>query len=313
MNDNNLNSKVCQIVWHTFLREMRKKFILLAFIIPASCTIEIPFEVESIDKQLVVNSVFSTDKPFIFHFSTTSSPVLPVEEIQDSLHFILYENDVVMLDTNVISKELLTCFVPRPKKSYAIEVFSEDCPPVRANDTLPGLVYIDAAMIIIPAGIDEYGDETAEAQITFTDPPYERNYYELLLYSMVRGEPKGYWQHSGDSKIIDPVLINEGDMDYLPSSYFFSDELFDGKEYTLRVRSKGGGFGPDNGVTLRSVSRSYYLYRKFYTRHAHNQQFQGDFLDIVFMGEPQNMYTNIENGYGIFVGYQETSRILIPK
>jgi len=43
------------------------------------------------------------------------------------------------------------------------------------------------------------------------------------------------------------------------------------------------------------------------TRHAYNQQFQNEFLDFIFKGEPQNMFTNIENGYGIFAGYCEST------
>ncbi len=122
MNNNSSNSKVCQTIWHTFFREFRKKLFLWITLVTVSCTIEIPFDMEGIDKQLVVNSVFSTHKPIVFHFSHTESPVLPAENIQDSLHLMLYENDVMVLDTNVFSNELLTSFFPQPKNSYTIEV-----------------------------------------------------------------------------------------------------------------------------------------------------------------------------------------------
>lgn len=287
--------------------------IFLTLVSLCSCTVEIPFEVEGTGKQLVVNSVFNIQEPFKFYFFTTETPTQASVDFQDKLHFMLYENDVVMLDTNMFSNELLTTIIPRTNCSYRLEVSSEDYPTVLATDTIPRLVKIEKAMILIPAGVDEYGDVIAEAQISFSDPAGEENYYELLLYSMMKGEPSIYWHPGGDSKTIDPVLIDEGDMDYFPSSYFFSDKLFDGQEYTMRIRSTGGGTGQKYGVTLRSVSRSYFFYRKYYTRHANNQQFQGDFLDLIFMGEPQNMYTNIENGYGIFVGFQETSSTLEEK
>ncbi len=173
------------------------------------------------------------------------------------------------------------------------------------------MVKIKGATIRYPAGVDKYGDEYAEATISFSDPPNIKNYYEVLIYKLYENKKTDYWNSDGDVKVIDPVLLNEGDQDYLPTTFFFSDELFDGQEYTLRVNSPGGiGNSINYTVSLRSISESYYLYRKYYTRHSYNQQFEGDFLDLVFKGEPQPMFSNIVNGYGIFAGYQEASSIL---
>ncbi len=303
--------KVCHIVWHTFILETRIELILFAVIVLVSCTKEIPIVFNEEDKQLVVNSIFSPNRPFSFNFSYTASPLSDYDTILLSdFRFILFENGEAILDSNLVSHDLNTSIYPKPNTSYSLELWSKNNPALIANDIIPQLVKIDEARLIFPAGLDKYGEYCAHAEITFTDPPNQKNYYELFIF---RGsEGNNYWNGTNDVQNHDPVLINEGDLDYFPETFFFSDELFDGEKYTITIVE--GGFSYPNGsmdshtAVLRSVSESYYEYRKYSTRHFYNQQFQGDFLDLIFRGVPQTLYTNVINGYGIFAGYQETSR-----
>ena len=52
-------------------------------------------------------------------------------------------------------------------------------------------------------------------------------------------------------------------------------------------------------VVLRSVSESYYRYKKMLPEHLNAQQY--DFWQG--QGDPVEMFTNIEGGYGIFGAY----------
>jgi len=120
-------------------------------------------------------------------------------------------------------------------------------------------------------------------------------------------------QYDYENKITDPVLLNEGDIPYLPTTYFFSDELFNGQKYTLQI-NRDLGYGIPQKIILRSVSRNYYLYRKYWTRHYYNQTTDESGLrGIIYKGEAQPMYNNIENGYGIFAGYVENSPYTLRK
>ncbi len=307
---------VNHIIWFTFFQFYAKiaisLFILFLF---NGCTKEIKLDFNKCEKRLVINSIFTPDNTFSFHFSHSIASVDRYDTTTiENLHVILYENKIAVLDTFLLSDSLITGIVPKINTHYSLEVISDEYPAIIANDSIPELVEIQQATIIIPAGTDRYGDYYAEACISFSDPPDDSNYYELLICSSYpQGSNQTYWLCMGDCEIVDPVLINEGDVDYLPTSYFFSDALFNGEKYTMKIRSAGGDYGQNkiNKAVLRSVSKNYYLYRKYYTRHSYNQQFQGDFLDIIFMGEPQSMFTNIVNGYGIFAGYQETTRDLL--
>jgi hypothetical protein len=292
---------------------MIKWVIIFFIIIQIGCTKVIEIELDN-TKTLVLNSVFNPDSLFTFRISTTASLLNNYDTLDDNLHVYLFEENKLIFDS--VSKLSLFKINVKPiiGKNYTVELKSANYLPIRASDTIPILVPIDNAYMIFPAGVDAFGFYNAESHISFTDPPDLTNYYEILISS----KPGGTSAWNSDYEINDPVLRNEGDQNYNPTSFFFSDELFNGESYTLRIKHDVGYSQNGNTLkafplyaTLRSISKTYYKYRKYYTRHAHNQQFQNEFLELIFKGEPQNMYTNIENGFGIFAGYCETTRQII--
>ncbi|MBN2764795.1 MAG: DUF4249 domain-containing protein [Paludibacteraceae bacterium] len=273
---------------------------LLTFI---SCTKEIEIDTRGFEKKLVVNSVFRQDKPFFFRFSFTEVPINSYSVINDSIHVMLFEDNKKVLDTKVLSDTLQTDILPVFSRTYMLKVCVEGFDTIYAYDTIPQSVYIDDATIIQPIAINKYGDRISQASITFSDPPGQRNYYELLI-----GKNYDY-----ETEITDPVLLNEGDIGYRPTTYFFSDELFNGQKYTLRI-NKDLGFNVPVKTILRSVSRNYYMYRKYWTRHYFNQTTDESGLrGIIYKAEPQPMFNNIINGYGIFAGYIESSPYTLHK
>ena len=298
---------------HINLKIMIKWFIIIFSIFQIGCSKVVEIDLNN-NKALVLNSIINPDSLFTFRISTTASLLNSYDTLNENLHFSLYEEDKLIFESVSQSSLFKTVLKPTRGRKYTVELKSDNYSPTKASDTIPSLVPIDNAYMIFPAGVDAFGFYKAEAYITFTDPPNVTNYYELLISS----KPGGTNAWNSDYETNDPVLRNEGDQDYHPTSFFFSDELFNGESYTLRIKHNVGY--SQNGnifkvfplyVTLRSISRTYYKYRKYYTRHAYNQQFQNEFLDLIFKGEPQNMFTNIENGFGIFAGYCETTRQII--
>jgi len=288
---------------------MIKWFIIIVSIFQIGCSKVVEIDLGN-TKALVLNSIFNPDSIFTFRISTTASLLNNYDTLNENVHFSLYEEDKLIFESLSPTNLFKTNLKPMQRKKYTIELKSDNFPLIKASDSIPGLVPIDNAYMIFPAGVDAFGVYIAEACISFTDPSNLTNYYELLISSKPGGTNAWY----SDYETNDRVLMNEGDQDYHPTSFFFSDELFNGESYTMRIKHDVGYSLKDNKLTafpiyatLRSVSRTYYLYRKFYTRHAYNQQFQNEFLDFIFKGEPQNMFTNIENGYGIFAGYCEST------
>ena len=285
---------------------MARWITIICLIFSTSCSKVLEIDLINTNA-LVLNSIFNPDSLFTFRISTTASLLNNYDTLNENLHFSLYEEDSLIFESASQSSMFKTDLKPVRGKKYTVELKSDNFPPIKASDTIPNLVPIDNAYMIFPAGVDEFGGYKTEACISFSDPPNETNYYELLIHNGANIR-KNLWYTEYETN--DPVLLSEGDQDYHPITFFFSDELFNGESYTMKIKYTGG-YSQNSTyplyATLRSVSRTYYKYRKYYTRHAFNQQFQNEFLDLIFKGEPQNMYTNVENGYGIFAGYCETT------
>ena len=123
----------------------------------------------------------------------------------------------------------------------------------------------------------------------------------------------------------DPVIRAEGDLDYKPTTIFFSDQLFNGEKVSISSKILQANnietsyYLLDDFETiavLRTISYAYYQYRKKWTRHLYNQGVDINVEDseelraFLFTGEPVNMYTNVENGYGIFAGFSKSGIVL---
>lgn len=279
-------------------------FILFSFLLLISCSKEIELNFPKYQKQLVVNSIFNTKKPFSFYFSYTNAPLDSLSKINDSIYVTLYEDNYKLLETKFLADSLLTNIYPKSGCSYKLKVYVEGFDTVYACDTLPYLTNLSNGTILQPISIDRNGSKISQAKMTISDPMNKRDYYELIFMGT---------QYDNSITITDPVLLNEGDIPFNPTSYFFSDELFDGQDYSL-VINRDLGFGIKIWVVLRATSRNYYLYRKYLTRHLFTQPTRDLGVGaFIFKGEPQTMYNNIINGYGIFAGFVETSPYLLQQ
>lgn len=268
-------------------------FILFIFL-PTSCSKEIEINTKGFKQQVVVNSIFCQKKPFSFDFSLTQAPTNAFSKINDSIYILLYKDNIKLLETKIFADSFITNIYPQCGCSYNLKVHIEGYDTVYACDTLPEMPNIVKTSYIGPVSIDSYGDQYAQYYISISDPESFKNYYEFN------------WGVDFESKITDPALLNEGDVPYYPTTYFFSDELFNGQIYTMSIKH-GLSRGSKPSIAVRAVSRNYYLYRKYLTRHLFAQPTRDLGVGaFIYKGEAQPMYSNIINGVGIFSGYAET-------
>ena len=217
---------------------MIKWFIFIFSIFQIGCSKIIEIDIHN-TKALVLNSILNPDSSFTFRISTTSSLLNNYDTLKENLRLYLYEDDKLIFESVSQTNLFKTNLKPMQRKKYTVELKSDNFPPIKASDTIPGLVPIDNAYMIFPAGVDAFGFYIAEACISFTDPLNVTNYYELLISS----KPGGTNAWHSDYETNDRVLMNEGDQDYHPTSFFFSDEMFNGESYTLRIKH-GVGYSP---------------------------------------------------------------------
>lgn len=304
--------------------------ILLSFV---SCIDQISADLPAPPKVLVVNSVLTPDSAFRVQVSRVASTV-------DSSSRLLASANVYLLVPGR-GAELLrnqgrglygSPTQPASGVPYTLRAEVNGYPAVSATDTVPVAVPIREAWYSYPTGTDRNNELLGTIVVRFDDPGQTANFYEIAAFQVDDLGPDRIPRQSQDF-VLDPrgnaALAAEGDAEFQPGSLVFSDQLFNGQPFELRASFSpssrragsiinGQTVPPQvNGevrVVLRSVSRAYYQYRKSWTRHFYNQGTKGlggDLNQLLFLGEPTRMYSNVNEGYGVVVGYAKDTRTVL--
>ena len=299
----------------------------LAFAL-SGCIDQISADLPAPPKVLVMNSISTPDSVFRVQISRVVSTV-------DSSSRLLSSARVYLVAPGR-SPELLRnqgrglyASVNKPVSGvpYTLRAEADDYPLASATDTVPAAVPIREGWYSYPTGTDQNQDYFGTIVVRFDDPAPTANFYELIAYQVPARSFTQLQDFTLDARG-NAALAAEGDAEFEPASLVFSDKLFNGQAFELRAsfmpyaRSYGGF---NNGVpippavtgevyvVLRSVSRAYYQYRKSWTRHFYNQGtkgIDGNLNQLLFLGDPTRMYSNVGMGYGVVVGYAKDTKIL---
>ena len=278
------------------------------------CIDQISADLPAPPKVLVVNSIVTPDSVFRVQVSRVTSAT-------DASSRLLAAAQVSLLTpgraTEILRSQgnglYYSLSKPANGMPYTVQVAVPEYPGVSATDTVPALVPIREAWFSFPTGTDRNNELLGTIVVRFDDPPQTTNYYEISGYQesqFITLDARG-----------NAALTAEDDSGLNPKSLVFSDKLFNGQPFELRASFNSTSGGTRNGVpftrpprlVLRSISRSYYQYRKSWTRHLYNQGSKGDTYDLnqlLFLGDPSTMYSNVSGGYGVVVGYAAQSVIL---
>jgi len=314
-------------------------FIILIAAILTSCETTIDFNGKDTNPLLVVNSIISPDSAIKVHVSESRF------FLEDDSKFVNLNNATVKLLINNVEYEQLKpvqngyylgTYVPKPGDKLKIIAYSSKYEEVSATtEIIPAnpVLSVDTSTVILektallsynynqttPDTIGFTINNQFKINVNFNDPANVQNFYKITLKMKV-------WLSDGTTQIgkyyfnSDDVVFGStsesGIFDNTGGNYYhvFSDDLFDGKSYSLKLSSNfysylyfnntpsksGNLFEPltitknELIVELQSISKSYYLYLK--TRDASNT-----FVD--FFSEPIQIFSNIQGGIGIFGSY----------
>ncbi len=298
---------------------------LLFLLLSTSCTKEVELYPDDLDT-LVLNSLIVPDSIMKINLGILSSFENYTMPIPYGVEVECYRNDTLM--RTVFPDSLGWCryyYLPKEGNEYSYKIVYKGRQIIAKSSMPQPAQIIDAyyCMVDFSNNIGEHM-KVPETTLKFYDDPHQKNYYEIVFMDGKSFQIDYYFNDIAYGPLIkDPILINEGDMDLLPTTYFFSDEMFDGDTCELVLPKGGRGFYNDytgeyecndgNYIVLRTVSEEYYLYRKFWTRHLYNQQNSGDIQDpiaMLFQGQPVPMYTNVEQGLGVFAAYSQHKKYL---
>ncbi len=267
--------------------------------------------------KMVVNCAFSEDSIWEFQVSKSLSVLDNADlKLVDSATIKLFKGDLLIETLTEQSEDgwyRTANNLPESQQKYSIKVSSPDFDEVLlAEEATPQQVPIsDVSIIIKDSSFYEWvdhrdrlrhdGNVKGSFNISFTDPPDIDNYYSLFVYfydsvyadyddpTSLKLEKRPITISSDDSSI-------ENNKDY-SVILLMRDTYFDGQLYKLKIDFDDWSARRDKVyyIQLTSHSKAGYLYKK--TIDDYNQATNDPFA------EPVQIYSNIENGYGIFLGY----------
>ena len=305
-------------------------FLLLSlFILSAStCEEEVDLSINTSSPKLVINSTFSPNHVFEVLVSKTQGifEENAYQDIEDATVQI-YHGDKLIERLSLINAVSPSYYIgnsfPEAGKNYTIKINTPSLPAIEASNKIPKKVAIASVNV---TGVQEKnlaiigpGGENKEylftVKTTINDPEDGRNYYHLNFYI----EAIEYHITGTDTtKIVLPAFGPLGLKDPIDSSpavpfllegALIKDQSFNGQRQsfsfnlTYQLDASKELIG-NVIVELRSISKEYYLYHSSLHRHIQAQKSS--------FSEPVIVFNNIENGYGIFSGYNLVRSASIP-
>ena len=298
---------------------MLKKFTFLLFYIISltGCVKVINDDLQSEETKLVINSVISPDSVFTVNVSKTSN--IFDDESLNNLPFIndaevkVYEDGDFLFNLDFDEHGYyFRDYYPETGKKYTVEVLQKDYKTISSTTVIPEAVKVKSFDTITEEWSDEYQAYYLSTSFKYDDPEDVENFY------MLRGEA---FSEDSDGNIYNLKLdfavpeVDESLYDISWGNLLWSDRLIDGMNITVKFYfffwsyvDDGTGDKELGQIKFRfyftSVSKDYYLYLKSVNLYYET-------VDTDPFMEPVIIYSNVENGYGVFGSFSTDTNTLI--
>jgi hypothetical protein len=293
-------------------------FVIIILLFLAGCEKQVHrMNVDPVKKRLVLNGSMGPDMPFEIHISSSMQPVGPelVNLVEDAVITITDEHNNTIYAKHDSMGFYYADWYPEENRKYRIVVKAPTFEDASVTVTIPEPVTNTS----FSKSLTEL---TYPYSLTFKDPPEEKNTYMIRSWYPYK-EIRHLWYESGgwkDDTLTGrrtPVMYSSDQLigyyadgihigDEAPtagerasSGFLISDELFNGREHTIRFKAtyinKMDVDRPYLFVDLVSAEKGFYDFVKSYTLYF-------TALQTPF-AEPVAILSNIENGLGYFYGY----------
>ena len=303
-------------------------YILLLSILFSACEIVVDLEIPEHKPVLVLNSVLNPDSIFKLRLSHSvgSFDNNPITEVKNATIGV-YQNNNFMGEMSNVFQEMsdgyydyysdeyrepdsifaytLNAF-PLAQSTYTFKVSHSSFENIEASSALTSPVNIESLEIVTSLG-DEYSTLN-KVSVRFLDPSGASFYLIRIInklddpFSM--GSTKTVNFNTTDPSILSSS-IGGGDAANDASIYLsdalFDDALFEGELKTVNLEFHNWNYF-DQGdestdsyyLQFSTISKDYFEYLTSYQAHSN---YSGGGL---FAGEPVQVFTNVQNGLGIF-------------
>lgn len=309
--------------------------VVIAF---QSCVKEIDTANLPVEHKLVIYCMLTPDSLVSVRLSKTNSLLIDDLNSVPGAKVELYENDqfVEILTDKGNGRFCSAKTYPIESHSYTIKASAPGFENAEGTDSIPRRVTIQESEKKSWALTEQNAEqELVDFTASFTPINEPGNQYELLFFTQTRREFPGSAKPCYDINYIagsileaDACIANEKYLNSFFSTFVFTDENLDRQKGTVHVKFMygyaGGGTytgalgnpwditGPEAEYTaLRSISKSYYLFRKSYYLYTSNQELfhkwdPSDPFSVLINTNPSDVFSNVKNGFGIVAAYQHS-------
>jgi hypothetical protein len=281
--------------------------IIMFCVLSQSCEKEIKLNFGEEDKMLVVNSVICPDSLVKVRVSY-SQQILANEPVffVNNAQIRLFE-DGTCIDTLAWlgQGKYVSRHKPQTNKVYGIEV-SDGKRKATANCRIPDVASI--AWLKSDTTYDQMGFAYPGVTIAISDKPGQKDFYRLFLKRKAgKIEPGDYFGNTVFAYNDEAINAQTGPLDaignyieygtyrnYNKIELVFSDKSFNGTIREIKLSEIRMVINKTLFIHLHTLSEEYYKY--LYSIKNKPDE---------FFSEPVGIYSNIENGLGIFAAYNE--------
>lgn len=287
------------------------EFVLIFVLVFVSCEKETQLDIPTSTTKLVVNSILHAGKPMKVYVGKSNFAL-------DTSS--MYINDAIVVMKNIRNNLIDTLLytsggiyttssqVCESNTSYTVSVQTSEFETVISTTTVPASVKFADYSFTNDAGIGRDGFKNKLLEVEFTDDIESANYYMLLLiWSSLDTIPMQGYISNDAWYSYSPIIVAEGD----ENQCVFSDELFNGSRVTIPMNFHFWDFEEWYDLNYRikcylvTLNEDYYKYHKSYILY------QASLNDIWQVNSPPQIYSNIENAFGIFSGINVADSIII--
>lgn len=284
---------------------------ILSLLVLFSCEKEIPLEAEQVQPRIVINSQFEAGDSIFINLSESrdilynQNGALP--NITDG-NAVLQDasgNDLATFTHLTDGNYYVSNPFPLPGETYQIKVNKTGFTEVTSSTFVPSPLTINSIDTVTV-------NNKMEITVSFSDDGSQSNYYAISAISFAvdsfEVSPgvietyvyESYWMCTKDFNVAGAVADEEGE--YCSDEFLISDAGFNGQTYSLKFTKYLDEMGDDLVIVLKSVSEDMYKYKVSMSKYL---EVQGNPF-----AEPVQVYSNVNNGFGIFAGYSVYSDTL---
>lgn len=287
------------------MKSIKIVFILSIALLLNACEREVEFKPGTYSPKLVINSLFSNETPLRVRVSKSIS-------VLDTNRDYTISNATVQLVTTGSAEPLLYDAIgdfyyiannpiPTPGTNYVLQVQAPGFITARAEAKLPVLPTGFTFELIENVGVDNNGIPQDKLIIRFKDDAKTDNYYRfmLLYYSQFSATFIPFKPDNALSENVGLVSNSDG-------SFLLSDRNKNGQTISLEftIPFDISMETPRFMVEFASLNKDFYEYQRTIAINNQNGVGLGSFFN-----NPVQVYTNIQNGLGIFASqflYRDT-------